>query len=320
MPWIVGVDEAGYGPNLGPLVITSVAFRVPDGLTSRSLWKVLKKVVRRAEEEDDGRLLIEDSKVVYSPARGLLDLERGVLAALSLLGIENTRSRQLLDWICPGHTDDLGLETWFTGESNLPNQVPPDTLAEVSERLRQCCQKKEVELGLVRSVIVCPSRFNSFLDQWGSKGAILGHGLSELIHCNLNAASQGEQIVFHVDKHGGRNNYYAMLQEALPDSMVVSEKESMDKSVYRVVGGDRGISFTFQPRADSEYFGVALASMVSKYLREILMLEFNAYWQERVPGIEPTAGYPTDAGRFFQAIRPAVLRLGIPEEAVWRRR
>ena len=34
MPWIVGLDEAGYGPNLGPFVMSLVAFRVPDAQTS----------------------------------------------------------------------------------------------------------------------------------------------------------------------------------------------------------------------------------------------------------------------------------------------
>ena len=30
MPWVVGIDEAGYGPNLGPLVQSAVALRLPD--------------------------------------------------------------------------------------------------------------------------------------------------------------------------------------------------------------------------------------------------------------------------------------------------
>ena len=60
--------------------------------------------------------------------------------------------------------------------------------------------------------------------------------------------------------------------------------------------------------------------MISKYLRELLMQEFNRFWQKHVPDLKPTAGYPNDAGRFMGAIRLAMQRLGISETAVWRRR
>jgi ribonuclease HII len=125
---------------------------------------------------------------------------------------------------------------------------------------------------------------------------------------------------FVVDKHGGRNTYAPLLQNAIPDGLVVAQQEGMACSVYRVVGTARPTRFTFRPRADGEHFCVALASMVSKYLREVLMLEFNRFWQEQVPGLKPTAGYPGDAARFFEAIRPALGRLGLGEEAVWRRK
>ncbi len=60
--------------------------------------------------------------------------------------------------------------------------------------------------------------------------------------------------------------------------------------------------------------------MTAKYLREVLMREFNAFWQRHVPGLKPTAGYPGDAARFLDAIRPAAQRLGIAEAALWRRK
>ena len=82
MAWIVGVDEAGYGPNLGPFVMTSVACRVDDALADACLWSALRPAVRRAADADDGRLAVDDSKAVYSTTRGLAALERGVLAAL----------------------------------------------------------------------------------------------------------------------------------------------------------------------------------------------------------------------------------------------
>ena len=60
--------------------------------------------------------------------------------------------------------------------------------------------------------------------------------------------------------------------------------------------------------------------MVSKYVRERLMEEFNRFWQERTPGLKPTAGYPGDAERFYDAIRPTAEKLGITEAALWRRK
>jgi hypothetical protein len=80
------------------------------------------------------------------------------------------------------------------------------------------------------------------------------------------------------------------------------------------------IRLTFQPRADVEHFTVALASMLSKYLRELLMREFNCFWQKHLPELKATAGYPGDSARFFAEIRPVASKLGIPESVLWRQR
>jgi hypothetical protein len=101
--------------------------------------------------------------------------------------------------------------------------------------------------------------------------------------------------------------------------MVISLEESPELSRYRVLGLKREITVTFQPRADGEHFCVALASMVSKYTRELLMMDFNDFWTRAIPGLKPTAGYPGDSSRFYEDIRPAVLRLQIPESTLWRR-
>jgi hypothetical protein len=63
-----------------------------------------------------------------------------------------------------------------------------------------------------------------------------------------------------------------------------------------------------------------MASMLCKYLRELCMLQFNRFWARHVPGIRPTAGYPGDAKRFFDEIRPAMAKLGLAEDQVWRKR
>src|SRR5262249_46850027 len=143
--------------------------------------------------------------------------------------------------------------------------------------------------------------------------AVLAHALSELIEFGLANCRDAEPIYFFVDKHGGRNFYGPMLQERLSDANVFAIEESNLRSVYRVLGLDRDVRLTFEPRADSSHLCVALASMVSKYVRELLMVEFNRFWQRHIPELKPTAGYPGDSRRFFKSIRNVARELGIAE-------
>jgi ribonuclease HII len=317
MSWIIGIDEAGYGPHLGPFVMSSVACRVPDGLEEVNLWRILKNAVRRQTAAKDARLLIEDSKVVYTSNRGLFELERGVLACMGP-GRAVGPLTQFVNWLCPDSRCELEPEPWYRGDSALPVQCELEEISRAATRLMSCCGKRQVEWGATRSVVLCAKSFNAMLDRHGSKGAVLAQALSELLRANREA-HQGERLLFFIDKHGGRNFYYAILQSALPDHLVFAECEGLDRSDYRLVGAEQEIRLTIQPRADANHFCVALASMVSKYLRELLMGEFNRFWRSHVPELKPTAGYHGDAARFYGQIRPVAERLGIAETTVWRR-
>lgn len=319
MPWVVGIDEAGYGPNLGPLVMTAAACAVPGELAEADLWRVLRRAVRRHGEPDDGRLLVADSKLVYSAARGLAGLEKNILPCLRGGLTECDSLRTALHHLCEGGHAELAGECWYAGTTALPAAASADECGAASDRLGRSCADAGMTWGLFRSVVVCPRRFNAIAERWNSKGAVLNHGLAELSRCVLTR-SRDDAVHFVVDKHGGRNTYGAMLQEAVPAGFVAAEEEGMACSRYRVHGLDREVTFAFRPRADADHFCVAVASMVSKYVRELLMGEFNRFWQERVPGLKPTAGYPGDAARFLEAIRPHLPALQLDEAAVWRRR
>jgi hypothetical protein len=281
MAWVVGVDEAGYGPNLGPLVMTAVACRVPDPLADADLWHVLRPAVRRAADADE-RLLVDDSKAVYSSARGLAALEQGVLAALRPSA--GSLGAFLANLCAADVLADLSWEAWYRGAGPLPTHATADALADVGGRFHSACDGAGVGRWTARSVLVCAPRFNALLDVHTSKGAVLGHALCELLRALHHRLPAGEPVCFFIDKHGGRNAYSAMIQHALSDGYVVAGREGMAASEYRVHGLGRDVRLTFRPRADAEHFCVALASMTSKYLRERLMEEFNAFWQGHTPG------------------------------------
>ena len=77
---------------------------------------------------------------------------------------------------------------------------------------------------------------------------------------------------------------------------------------------------TFRPEADGTSFEVALASIVSKYLRELFMHEFNEYWKTHLPDLAPTAGYPGDATRFLGEIEHLFAKLNLERDRIWRKR
>jgi ribonuclease HII len=320
MPWVVGIDEAGYGPNLGPLVQAAVALYLPDD--DPAGWETLKGVVRRCGErkkKEDTRLLIDDSKKVY--ARGGFEaLER---VAYGLFGLVPSQIQQFLTFALRPAADDLVAEGWFQPDETLPVESTAESLVEsIGKWASGYTPGTQV---LLVNLVPAPA-FNRVVDETGSKASVLSRGLVELLSGMRGVGNAGireffnHPIIFLCDKQGGRNFYAAMIQQAFPDGWVVIEKESNEESRYRVEHLDRPVTVTFRPRADGDSVSVALASMLCKYLREVCMRQFNRFWATHVPGVAPTAGYPVDAKRFYAEIKPAMANLGLTEDQVWRKK
>jgi ribonuclease HII len=315
MPWIIGIDEAGYGPNLGPLVQTAVGFQLDCDPDKLDLWKRLSQCVRRFDQNGD-RILIDDSKKVYSSPRGLEDLEMGVLATLfPTLGPLSALLESLASSSVPHIENELG----FAADEPLPVMVEACAIADSAGRFRSACERAGIVKLWVRSRITPPARFNDLLEKYDSKAGVLADGVCELICLGRQPDDGQEPIHFFIDRQGGRWYHSAMLNNACPDGWIDVISENCNCSRYRM-NGPRPLHWTFQVEGDSLYLPVALASMTSKYLREIFMRQFNRFWLEKVPGLKPTAGYPGDAARFYQGIKPVIAELGIEERRVWRKR
>src|SRR5690606_5630373 len=111
------------------------------------------------------------------------------------------------------------------------------------------------------------------------------------------------------DKHGGRNRYAGLLQHFFPELLVETRRESRALSIYRWGPPECRTEARFAAGGES-FLPSALASMTSKYLRELAMAAFNDFWRRHIPDLRPTAGYPTDAHRFRKEIAAVQVQVG----------
>lgn len=316
MGLLIGMDEAGYGPNLGPLLITVTVWEVPGSPREFDLWAAMTDVAQQAPSKEPLKLQIADSKQVYSPGKGLAALEKSVLSALRLVGHE-PQSFGELSADLKSQISNLKFQTppWLIGRDvPLPTAVDVSLIGDIATRWLECCRRSGVTLMAVRSEIVQPERFNALVREYDNKALALSRTSLNLLRSVWNPDDEQPTLVI-CDKHGGRNRYDDLLAEVLDDRMVFSVGESRERSVYRVGSTE----LRFQMKAEAN-FPVALASLFCKYVRELSMQVFNEFWAEHVPGLKPTAGYPVDAVRFKQDIAEAQARLAISNDVLWRER
>lgn len=311
---LIGIDEAGLGPNLGPYVVTATAWEVPRTPAEADLWQAFSEVITSVPAAGDRRLHLADSKAVFQPGKGIAALERGVLCTLGLLpGGDLQTDRSLRCLLSPQGGDEMGAEPWYADDDlALPRSCDPVDLAAMIARWRMVLDQSGMRLIAVRSAIIEPRRFNVLIEVHQNKAEALST-VSLMLLKSTTDSFTNQQILACCDKHGGRNRYDQLLSDCYDGAFVFRLQESADLSVYRL--GEMEIRF--QPRAET-HFPVAVASMVSKYLRELAMLRFNRFWLGKIPGLRPTQGYPVDARRFREVITAEQYRLQIPDETLWR--
>ncbi len=319
MRYFIGTDEAGYGPNLGPLVVTATAWQIDD--TAREdadLYELLAAAVTpAAPRKGDRRLHLADSKAVYSPSDGLAALERGVLTLLGLLGDRPVHWRQIWQALAPAVWDELAASDCYGQYAcDLPLAADATDVDDMQCQLRVAGAAAGVKLLAIRSRAVFPGEFNALTESQGNKAGALSCVTLRLAADLLDGLPDGP-VELTCDKHGGRNSYAPLLQQHVTESWVESLREGREESWYRFGPPERRVAARFCCRAE-RFLPVAAASMVSKYMRELSMRAFNCFWQQHVPALRPTAGYPLDARRFKRDIAAAQAALGLEDRQLWR--
>jgi len=331
---LIGTDEAGYGPNLGPLVIAATAWRLPatagdaiaagdDGssLPETDLYARLQAVVSPASNslrDDPPRLPIADSKVIHASRDGLGGLERGVFAFAGPTPIVSWRD--LWPWFAPRCSPPWECGPFYRGyDAPAPSQVATSDVAVWSRRLSEAMDHVATRCLALRAVTLFPGEFNRRLDEHAGKAEILSTATLGLVRELLDQFQAGEPALVLCDKHGGRAKYLDLLSRTWPEPWIEAREETLNASRYRWGRPAERVEIEFRARGEAA-FPCALASMTAKYLRERAMEAFNDFWQRRVPGLRPTAGYPQDAKRFRLAVATPLKELAIAEQDFWRRK
>lgn len=314
MPFLIGTDEAGYGPNLGPLTVTGTLWEVDS--PGVDLYSVLDQVVTDRGGRHDSKIFIADSKKVY--AGSIHNLELGVLALVyAATGLVPTNWRELVESICPEDSiSHLPDQCWLTGQNlELPVKSDPVRIRRMGDQFRETCERVGVGLIELQCVPVFPPQFNSQIEQLGNKATLLSTETLKIVRRLMDRSD--DDIEIGCDKHGGRNKYAAIIQNILTDEFVMIGEEKLEISDYSFRENDRDVFIRFQARGES-FLPTALASMVSKYLREVFMILWNDFWVLKIPEIKPTKGYPVDAKRFKSEIAAVQAELGINDRLIWR--
>lgn len=323
MALLVGIDEAGYGPTLGPLVVASTVWRIPQPDPDIDLWHLLRECVAREASAGQWRIVVGDSKRVFDRKKGLGSLERGVRAFLGAAGFECGDVRRMFDAFGAMITEEWHDAPWYR---DLDLALPIDAVAAASEAVCQRLAETLAESGAccvaMRAAVVPEHIYNDRLARTNNKASVLIEQVLRLFDHAARAAGD-EDVFVVVDRLGGRDDYRGLLMNAFPDRDLAILRVDEMVSQYRLTPRSRGGSawqVRFQVEADGACLAVALASMTAKYIRELLMARFNEFWHGLAPDVRPTAGYYTDAQRFLSEIAPAAAAAGIDMQRFTRQK
>jgi ribonuclease HII len=306
----VGVDENGLGPRLGPLVVTAVSARATDEGA-----KLLSRKPRGglATRLGDSKRLVsfDDSALGEAWARSLAASRSGALGTSDASPSELLTSlaldeREILRALCPSHHE---AQCWgdrdeaFVAEASALDAIRAD-LAKLESRGVQALR--------ARVILVCAKRLNEATDKRLSRFDVDLHAMERLVADAALAAN--EEVVATCGKVGGYNSYGGAFGRFALHTAVV---EGRARSEYRVPGVG---TVAFVRDAEEQHPLVAMASLVGKWVRDLMMRRIVRHHRGHVPDVPDASGYHDPVTtRFIAATALTRRREKIGDECFLRR-
>ncbi|MEM7433931.1 MAG: hypothetical protein AAF436_02175 [Myxococcota bacterium] len=295
---VMGVDENGLGPRLGPLVATSVVLEVPHyrraALSARGLGLGL------TDSKDTGGF----GRMAFTES-----------VALALLGRTGS---------VPATADDLLRRLWPAASSSLRACCPNDRTAaqcwrvdtalpafggeraEGDALLDRLTGRSCLRLVEVRSRLACAGMLNEKRAAGSNKLDVDLSMFEELIEAAR--AERGQPITVICGMIGGIRDYASRFSRFDPQRVTALPARRGQRR-YRVP--DLG-EVRFEVDADARHLPVSLASIVGKYVREVSMLRIGEFYRQSLPDLRLASGYHDPVtSRFIEQTETSRRKLGI---------
>ncbi len=282
-----GIDEAGYGPLLGPLAVVAVTVAAEDADTvARSLAPTGVRDSKRVHDPDD---LGAIESIALPALTWLLGRRPGCAAEVFAALGETGADRTAWPWLAGAEALRLPagthpIPTW------RPDGIAPVRLDgalfhahHLNAARRAGTNRAEVELARVLYLIAA-------------------------------AWTDPQPHRCWIDRLGGRRYYAEALGGRFRACRLTTLREEPAVASYRLELADRQLEVGFHVGGESVSPLVAMASCIAKYARELSLRLLNAWGASLVPGLKPTAGYPLDARRWLAEMERA--GIAIPDDLV----
>jgi ribonuclease HII len=204
--------------------------------------------------------------------------------------------------LCPSCLERFSDYPWYedAGSRVLPIDVTDRNIA--SSVLVEDLTSNGMKLLDVKSCCLDVAFYNQMVAAMKNKANVLFSVTSRLIKRAYDNYSDDDLHII-VDRQGGRIRYRKNLQRLFEDLELRIIHESPTSSSYELRANRKCMRVHFVVSADGRFMPVSLASMVSKYLRELQISNINRYFTGFSSDLKPTAGYWKDGQRFITEIR-----------------